>query len=99
MTQDNRPSQIFSESGFSIFGALLASCIFGFVNFIGAFPAVWTMDTFGRRSLLLLTLPLMAVTLLAAGLTFNISTENPLHLGLLAILIYLFCAEYSPGMG
>ena len=92
-------STIFSDAGFSTFGALIASCVFGFVNFIGAFPAVWTMDTLGRRALLLLTLPFMALTMFAAGLTFNIPGENPAHLLLLAILVYLFCAEYSPGMG
>jgi MFS family permease len=57
------------------------------------------MDTLGRRSLLLLTLPFMALTMFAAGLSFNIPAESPAHFGLLATLIYLFCAEYSPGMG
>jgi hypothetical protein len=33
---------------------------------------VWAMDTLGRRSLLLLTLPPMALTMLAAGLSFNL---------------------------
>lgn len=92
-------SSIFADAGFSNFGALLASTIFGFVNFIGAFPAVWTMDTLGRRSLLLLTLPFMALTMFLAGLSFSIPKENAAHFGLLATLIYLFCAEYSPGMG
>jgi MFS family permease len=92
-------STIFSDAGFSDFGALLASCIFGLVNFLGAFPAVWTMDTLGRRSLLLLTLPLMAVTMFAAGLSFDIPEDNPAHFGVLVALIYLFCALYSPGMG
>lgn len=91
--------QIFSNAGFSTFGALLASCIFGFINCLGAFPAIWTMDSWGRRSLLLLTLPLMAITMLATGLSFRIPSESPAQLGLLATLIYLFCALYSPGMG
>ncbi|KAJ9636165.1 hypothetical protein H2204_005437 [Knufia peltigerae] len=92
-------STIFSQAGFSPLGALLASCVFGFVNFVGAFPAIWTMDSLGRRSLLLLTLPVMAATMLAAGLSFKIPAENPAHFALLATLIYLFCALYSPGMG
>ncbi|EXJ88907.1 hypothetical protein A1O3_01971 [Capronia epimyces CBS 606.96] len=92
-------STIFADSGFSAFGALLASCVFGFVNFLGAFPAVLTMDTFGRRSLLLLTLPMMAVTMLGAGFSFNIPADRPAHFGFVAALIYLFCALYSPGMG
>ncbi len=35
----------------------------------------------------------------AAGLSFSIPEANPAHFGLLATLIYLFCALYSPGMG
>jgi hypothetical protein len=41
----------------------------------------------------------MALTMLAAGLSFSVPNENPAHLWLLATMIYLFCAEYSPGMG
>jgi sugar porter (SP) family MFS transporter len=91
-------STIFSNAGFSTFSALIASCIFGLVNFFGAFPAIWTMDTLGRRSLLLWTLPFMAITMFMAGLTLRLPESN-FQFGLLAILIYLFCAEYSPGMG
>ena len=92
-------STIFADANFSTFGALMASTIFGFVNWIGAFPAVWTMDTLGRRSLLLLTLPFMALTMFAAASAFSIPESSPARLGLLASMIYLFCAEYSPGMG
>lgn len=92
-------STIFLDSGFTPFGALIASCIFGFVNFLGAFPAVWTMDTLGRRSLLLWTLPVMAALLFAAALTFRLPSGTPAQFGLLATLVYLFCAVYSPGMG
>lgn len=91
-------STIFSNAGFSTFAALLASCVFGFVNFLGAFPAVWTMDSLGRRSLLLWTLPCMALTLLATGLSFKLP-QGDVQFSILAALIYLFCAEYSPGMG
>lgn len=92
-------STIFADANFSTFGALMASTVFGFVNFVGAFPAIWAMDTLGRRSLLLLTLPFMALTMLAAGLAYSIPPDHPAHFGLLATMIYLFCAEYSPGMG
>ncbi|KAJ9625535.1 hypothetical protein H2203_004292 [Taxawa tesnikishii (nom. ined.)] len=60
--------QIFTNAGFTTIAALVASCIFGFLNFLFAFPAVWTMDTLGRRTLLLITLPPMALTMLAASL-------------------------------
>lgn len=50
-------SSVFSQAGASNLTALLASFGFGLVNFVFAFPAVWTIDTFGRRSLLLFTFP------------------------------------------
>jgi hypothetical protein len=31
----------------------------GLVNFVFAWPAIWTIDTFGRRTLLLFTFPQM----------------------------------------
>ena len=91
-------STIFSTSGFSTFAALWASVIFGFVNFLGAFPAIWSMDTFGRRRLLLWTLPAMALVMALAGLSFSVP-EGTVQLLLLASLIYIFCALYSPGVG
>ena len=50
---------VFKESGFSEFTAMVASMGFGLINFLFAFPAFWTIDTFGRRSLLLFTFPQM----------------------------------------
>ena len=71
-------------------------------NFLFAFPAVFTIDTFGRRNLVLFTFPQMAWTLLAAGLCFLIDPSNPqskLKLGLVALFIYIFAAFYSVGEG
>ncbi|KAK0269219.1 hypothetical protein LTR35_014927 [Friedmanniomyces endolithicus] len=89
---------IFSSSGFSATAALWASVVFGFINFVGAIPAIWTMDTLGRRSPLLWTLPAMAVIMLLASFTFSLP-EGTARFVTLAGLIYLFCAIYSPGMG
>ncbi|KAJ5003003.1 putative metabolite transport protein YfiG [Colletotrichum sp. SAR 10_66] len=92
-------STIFKEAGTSEFNALLASFGFGMVNFLFAWPAIWTIDTFGRRSLLLGTFPMMAWTLLAAGLCTLIPGTGGVHLGLVALFVYLFAAFYSPGEG
>jgi sugar porter (SP) family MFS transporter len=92
-------STVFSQAGASVTNSLLASWGFGLVNFVFAWPAVWTIDTFGRRSLLLFTFPQMAWTLLVAGLCFLIPQSNKAHLGLVALFIYLFAAFYSPGEG
>lgn len=92
-------STIFREAGFSERDALLASFGFGLVNFVFAWPAFFTIDTFGRRSLLLFTFPQMAWTLLAAGFSALIPEENRAHLILVATFVFLFAAFYSPGEG
>ncbi|EXJ70749.1 uncharacterized protein A1O5_05739 [Cladophialophora psammophila CBS 110553] len=67
-------------------------------NFIFAFPAVRTIDTFGRRKLLLCTLPLMTVFLLLAAGGFY-ATDSTAKLAVVALGIYLYIIAYSPGEG
>ncbi|KAI1099094.1 hypothetical protein F4804DRAFT_345781 [Jackrogersella minutella] len=92
-------STVFKEAGTSDFNALLASWGFGLVNFIFAWPAIWTIDTFGRRSLLLFTFPNMSWSLLAAGLCTLIPKSVGAHVGLVALFVYVFAIFYSPGEG
>lgn len=89
---------IFSEAGQDDFHATLASFGFGLINWVFAFPAFWTIDTFGRRSLLLFTFPQMTWTLLAAGLCTLIAPGTT-KTALVALFVYLFAAFYSPGEG
>ena len=107
-------STVFKQAGASVTSALLASWGFGLVNFVFAFPALHTIDTYGRRTLLLFTFvrissttltatltkqPAMALSLLAAGLCYLIPSSSKAHLGLVAMFIYIFAAFYSPGEG
>ncbi|KAF9451301.1 H(+)-myo-inositol cotransporter [Macrolepiota fuliginosa MF-IS2] len=92
-------SNIFAEGNFSRIQALLASFGFGAVNFVFAFPAIYTIDTFGRRNLLLTTFPLMAIFLLLTGFAFWIPESSPARLAIIALGIYLFGMAYSPGEG
>jgi MFS family permease len=103
-------STLFQDAGASVNNALLASWGFGLINFVFAWPAVYTIDTYGRRALLLFTFPNMCWTLLAAGFAFyidkgansvDIIKANPssTRLGVIALFIYLFDAFYSPGEG
>lgn len=92
-------STVFERSGYSPYDALWASFGFGLTNWLFAFPAVWTIDTFGRRNLLLFTFPNMAWTLLAAGMCFLIDKGNSARLPLIAFFIFVFAAFYSPGEG
>ena len=62
-----------------------------------AFPAIWTIDTFGRRNLLLFTFPNMAWCLVVGGCIFLLPDGNSARLPLIAFFVYLFTAFYSPG--
>ena len=93
-------STIFAGPSNSIPSALWASVVFGLINFLGAFPAVYTMDTYGRRKLLLWTLPAMALAMAFMAMSFSIPQgKNNVQFVILAALVYIFCALYSPGMG
>ncbi|KAI0160002.1 hypothetical protein GGR52DRAFT_582669 [Hypoxylon sp. FL1284] len=89
---------VFVQSGYTQFQAMLCSFGFGLVNWLFAFPAFWTIDTFGRRSLLLFTFPNMMWTLLAAGLC-TLLPFGEARTALVALFIFLFAAFYSPGEG
>jgi len=92
-------SNIFREANFSQIQSLLASWGFGAINFVFALPAVYTIDTFGRRNLLLTTFPLMAIFLLLTGFAFWIPADSKARIGVVALGIYLFGMAYSPGEG
>lgn len=91
-------STIFVEGGFSTISALLGSWGFGMINFVAALPAVYTIDTFGRRKLLLTTFPLMSICLVITGAAFHIKGKHA-KIGVIALGIYLFGIAYSPGEG
>ncbi|KIV94884.1 hypothetical protein PV10_02605 [Exophiala mesophila] len=91
-------TQIFMDSGFDRRQALLVSFGTGVTNWLFAIPALYTIDTFGRRNLLLTTFPLMGACLLFTGFSFFIP-EGQTRLGMVATGIYLFMVVYSPGEG
>ncbi|VUC31002.1 unnamed protein product [Clonostachys rosea] len=93
---------IFTDAGMTDFTAMIGSFGYGMVGWLFAFPAFWTIDTFGRRSLLLFTFPQMFWTLLAAGLCTlidNTDEMRSLRTGLICLFVFLFAAFYSPGEG
>jgi len=92
-------SEIFLEADLSEISALSASLGFGLINFLFAIPAVYTIDTFGRRNLLLTTFPLMSLCLFFTGFSFWIPSDSTAHIACIALGIYLFGIVYSPGEG
>ena len=64
--------------------------------------AYFTIDSKGRRFLLLLSLVLMVPLLIAAGFSLGINTadpNNPIRIGLFETFLILYTAAYSPGAG
>ena len=94
-------SAIFQQAQFSDVSALSASLGFGVINFLFALPAVYTIDTFGRRNLLLSTFPLMSLFLFFTGFSFWIpqKTHHTARIACITTGIYLFGIVYSPGEG
>lgn len=60
-------SAIFLKAGFSEISSLGASLGWGTINFLFAIPAIYTIDTFGRRKLLL------------TSMLGRLTSHSPLH--------------------
>ena len=63
------------------------------------FGQYYLIDRRGRRWLLLVTLPFLAITMLATALSFLIPMENSAHVPVIAFWTYVFMFFYSWGMG
>ncbi|GAA5853689.1 hypothetical protein JCM3766R1_000591 [Sporobolomyces carnicolor] len=91
-------SKIFSNTGASTIKSLLGSFGYGLLNWVFALPAFFTIDSFGRRSLLLFTFPFLSITLFIAGSGFFINSQQG-QLAMVVTGVYLFTCFYSSGMG
>lgn len=67
-------------------------------NWLFALPAIWTIDRFGRRFLLLWGFPMMAFWLAFTGGVFYLPEGNG-RLAAICLGIYIFSACYSPSEG
>jgi sugar porter (SP) family MFS transporter len=95
-------TSIFTEAGYSLTSGLLASMGTGILNWVFALPAFFTIDTWGRRNLLLFTFPFLAIFLLWSGFSFWIEADNNSSKARVAMVttgMYLFEVFYSPGEG
>ncbi|KAH7189087.1 uncharacterized protein B0J16DRAFT_397081 [Fusarium flagelliforme] len=81
------------DSG-QVLAAMIYNLIFGFVNFLFCLPAIYYIDTLGRRKILLYTIPGMAIGLMAAAVSYG-----RVKIEVVAFWIFFHTAFYSPGMG
>ncbi|KAF2800268.1 MFS transporter [Melanomma pulvis-pyrius CBS 109.77] len=93
-------STIFRRAGYTETEALYASLGYGAIQVVFTIPTVFLIDTKGRRTLCLITFPLMCIFLLAAGLSLLKHTgSRGEQIGPVALFIYLFTICYSLGEG
>ncbi|KAK3115924.1 hypothetical protein LTR53_004255 [Teratosphaeriaceae sp. CCFEE 6253] len=93
-------SSILLNAGAGPGAALTASMGFGIINWTFALPAFWTIDTFGRRKLLLATFPAMAMSHALIAIAFRATTNSPnARIALVLTGMYCFGIAYSPGEG
>lgn len=90
--------EMFQNAGYSRNDALLVTMGTGLINWIFAIPAIYTIDTFGRRNLLLVTYPLMSICLFFTGFSFFIENQDA-QMACVVTGIYIFMVCYSPGSG
>ncbi|PSK42044.1 hypothetical protein B9Z65_3958 [Elsinoe australis] len=93
-------STIFEEAGYSATEALYASLGYGAVQVVFTIPTLFLIDTKGRRTLTLITFPLMCIFLLAAGLSLlKTDGSRGARIGPVVLFVYLFTIMYSLGEG
>jgi sugar porter (SP) family MFS transporter len=91
---------IFVESGYSHQEALTFAVGTGILNWLFALPAFFTIDTYGRRFLLLFTFPFLCIWLLWTGLSFLIpESDRTTRTAMITTGMYVYECFYSPGMG
>ncbi|EJS42196.1 YDR387C [Saccharomyces arboricola H-6] len=83
---------IFSK--FDLKNPLLPAILIASTNFIFTFLAMYTMDSVGRRAILLRTIWIMTVALLLCSIGFDHNQIN-----LLLISVVIFVAAYASAMG
>ncbi|KZL80399.1 glycosyl hydrolase [Colletotrichum incanum] len=89
---------LFNRAGVEKRTSMIFSLGYGAVNFVFGLPAIRTIDTLGRRKWLMLTLPVMALSMLLAGVSFRIHNDDA-RVAVVTLFILLFAAAYSPGLG
>jgi len=94
-------STIFKNAGYTDEQALYASLGYGAIQVVFTIPTLFLIDTKGRRTLCLITFPIMCIFLLAAGLSLlqPESASTGAKIGPVALFIYLFTIAYSLGEG
>ncbi len=87
---------ILKEIGFEVGGAMGGAILIGIINCLFTGIAIWKVDSFGRRPLLLIGVTGAFVSLSAAAILFS-SPAVPNAIKLIPLLTYCACFSFSYG--
>ncbi len=89
-------SNIFRNMGASTDSSLLQTIIIGAINMIFTVLAIFTVDKFGRKPLMIIGALIMAVSMISLGLSFSFHKEG--FLALIFMLLYTagFAMSWGP---
>jgi len=87
--------EIFKNIGAKTESALLQTVIVGAVNVGFTIVTIWTVDTLGRKPLMLIGATGMGLSLLTVGLAFYFQQQGPWVL--IAVFVYIACFASSLG--
>ena len=88
--------RIFEEAGFALGEALGSQVIIGTINVVFTVIAIFTIDTFGRKRLLLTGTAGMLISLIVIGLLFALGKAVGILL-LSLVLVFIACFAFSLG--
>lgn len=88
---------ILTRAGFHSTTAMGNAAVIGFFNIVFTFVAIWKIDRWGRKPLLIWGFAGLSIALVATGLSFD-SGSPLLLLGLLVGYIAVFAATLGPGI-
>jgi sugar porter (SP) family MFS transporter len=88
--------RILEEAGLKLSEALGGQVVIGFVNVAATVYAIWKIDKYGRKKLMLFGVSGMGISLLIIGMLFLLKMSSGV---LVLIFILTFCASFSVGVG
>lgn len=88
--------RIFAEAGFGVSASLDSQVIIGIVNILSTILAIWKIDQFGRKPLLLTGVIGMMLSLVCIGIFFYTDSHNSILL-VACILLYVTFFAFSFG--
>ncbi|HET8735011.1 MAG TPA: sugar porter family MFS transporter [Pricia sp.] len=88
--------RLLEEAGFQLGDALGGQVIIGIVNVLFTLIAIWKIDLFGRKKLLLLGIAGIFLSLITIGVLFYLEIDNP-YILITFILLFVACFAFSYG--